>query len=407
VLPQEIPLRLETSSVAKLSLGSKRDAIFFDDDLTGFGHRLRLASNGRTLRSWIVQYRAGSRTRRVLLGAADVLTAKQAREAAKAVLAKVTLGQDPAGERADRASKDRVTFKALADQYLAWKETQVRASTFRATKNYLSGDYFRPLHAKAIDSVSRKDVAACILAATRKHGMAAAALARAALSAFFTWDMQQGFAEANPVIGTAMPKQNAPRDRILSDAELSKVWLACDDSDFGRIVRLLILTGCRRSEVGGMAWSELDFEGGSWTIPKERSKNARAHVLPLMPLMLKVLDGVPQRFERDQLFGERFAGGFSQWDQDKSKFDQQIDISEPWRLHDIRRSVATKMADIGIAPHIIETILNHVSGHKSGVAGIYNRSSYEREVRAALALWEDHINALVSGKARRVIPLHA
>jgi integrase len=407
VLPQEIPLRLETSSVAKLSLGGKRDVIHFDDDLTGFGHRLRLGSSGRVLRSWVVQYRVGGRTRRVLLGAADVLTAKQAREAAKAVLAKVTLGQDPAGERADRASKDRLTFKALADEYLAWKGTQVRASTFRATKNYMRGDYFRPLHAKAIDSVSRKDVAACIVAAARKHGMAAAGLARAALGAFFTWNMQQGLAEANPVIGTAMPKQNAPRDRILSDAELSKVWLACDDSDFGRIVRLLILTGCRRSEVGGMAWSELDFEGGTWTIPKERSKNDRAHTLPLMPLMLKVLDGVPQRFERDQLFGERFAGGFSQWDQDKSKFDQRLDISEPWRLHDIRRSVATKMADIGIAPHVIETILNHVSGHKSGVAGIYNRSSYEREVRAALALWEDHVNTLVAGGKRKVIPLHA
>jgi integrase len=398
-------MRLETSTVAKLSLGGKRDVIYFDDDLTGFGHRLRLAGDGGVLRSWIVQYRQQGRTRRVLLGAADVLSAKQAREAAKKVLAKVALGQDPAGERADRASKDRLTFKALVVEYLTWKQSDVRSTTFGIIKNYLSGDYFKPLHAMAIDAIGRKDVAAAIIAISRKRGMAAAGQARAALSAFFTWNMQQGLAEANPVIGTTMPKQNPPRDRVLDDGEIVKIWHASADDDFGRVTRLLILTGCRRAEVGGMAWSELDIENGTWTIPKERSKNGRAHTLPLMPMALEIVRAVPQRMGRDQLFGQTHSAGFSQWDQDKGRLDARLDISERWILHDIRRSVATKMADIGIAPHVIEQILNHVSGHKSGVAGIYNRSSYEREVRAALGLWSDHLRTLLTGSERKVVPL--
>jgi integrase len=397
-------MRLETATVAKLSLGGKTDVIHFDDDLVGFGHRLRQGAGGKVLRSWVAQYRHQGRTRRVLLGAADVLTAKQAREAAKKVLAKVALGQDPAGERADRASKDRLTVKALVAEYLSWKETQVRSSTFRATKNYLSGDYYRPLYAMAIDAVKRKDVAACIVAITRRHGMAAAGQARAALSAFFVWAMQQGFTEANPVIGTAMPKQNAPRDRVLTDDELAKIWQASGDDDFGRITRLLILTGCRRAEVGGMAWDELDLEQGTWTIPAARSKNGRVHTLPLMPIALDIIKTIPERVDRNQLFGESYAGGFSQWDQDKRRLDQRLDLAE-WTLHDIRRSVATKMADLGIAPHVIEQILNHVSGHKSGVAGVYNRSSYEREVKAALGLWSDHVNTLVNRTERRVVPL--
>jgi integrase len=398
-------LRLETSTVAKLSLGDKRDVIHFDDDLVGFGHRLRLTGDGRVLRSWIVQYRHQGRSRRVLLGAADVLSAKQAREAAKQVLAKVTLGQDPAGERAERASKDRLTVKALVAEYLIWKETQVRPATFRTVKNYLGGDYFKPLHAMAIDSVSRKDVAACIVAAARKHGMAAAGQARAAVSAFFTWNMQQGFAQANPVAGTGMPKQNPPRDRILSDDELTKIWQASADGDFGRITRLLILTGCRRSEVGGLTWDDVDFEHGTLTIPAERSKNGRKLVLPVTSMMHGILAAIPQRVGRDQLFGERYAGGFSQWDQAKAKLDARLDIAEPWNIHDLRRSVATKMADQGVQPHIIEAVLNHQSGHRAGVAGTYNRSSYTKEVQAALATWHDRLRSIIDGEERKILPL--
>jgi integrase len=218
--------------------------------------------------------------------------------------------------------------------------------------------------------------------------------------------MQMGLAEANPIIGTKRPKTNEPRERVLDDGELVAIWKACADNDYGKIVKLLILTGCRRAEIGHMRWSEIDLERGTFTIPATRSKNHRQHVLPLMPTMREIITGVPRMASRDQLFGLRAAAGFTAWSWKESKpaLDERSKVRN-WTVHDIRRSVATKMADIGVQPHIIEAVLNHVSGHKVGVAGIYNRSSYEREVKAALALWSDHIRTLVDGGERKVVPM--
>jgi len=122
-----------------------------------------------------------------------------------------------------------------------------------------------------------------------------------------------------------------------------------------------------------------------------------------MPMMAAILADVPRMVGRDLLFGERSPAGFQSWDPHKAALDARSGVTG-WQLRDIRRSVATKMADIGVQPHIIEQILNHQSGHKAGPAGIYNRSSYEREVRAALALWADHVRTLVDGGERKVIP---
>jgi integrase len=171
---------------------------------------------------------------------------------------------------------------------------------------------------------------------------------------------------------------------------------------------LLILTGCRRQEIGGMFWSELDVERGTWTLPKERSKNGRAHTLPLPAMAWSVINAVPRIASRDHLFGVRAGSGFTAWAANKTALDQRLgDTVAPFILHDIRRSVATRMADVGVQPHIVEQILNHQSGHKAGPAGIYNRSSYEREVRIALALWADHVRTLITGGERRVVAVYS
>jgi integrase len=152
-----------------------------------------------------------------------------------------------------------------------------------------------------------------------------------------------------------------------------------------------------------MCWSELDLERATWTIPPRRTKNKREHVLPLMPLALDVIASVPRRVSRDQVFGSRSAEGLRHWHA-KAELDRRLGPTvAPWRLHDLRRSAATRMADLGVQPHIIETILNHQSGHRGGVAGIYNRSTYEKEKRAALALWADHVRTIVAGGERKIV----
>ena len=399
-------MNLNAKTVAALKLDGKSDVIFFDDAMPGFGYRLRLSHDGkRVLRSWVVQYKRAGATRRMLLGSAEVLSAEAARTAAKKVLGRVALGEDPAADRRERRDKDKLSLRSQVDDYLAIKARELRPHSLRDVTRYLTGPYFKPLHGIAIDKVSRKDVASRLVVIAREHSNVVAAKARDTLSAFFVRAMQNGIAESNPVVGTRRPQGNKPRERVLSDSELVALWNACKDDDCGRIFRLLILLGQRRSEIGGMRWSEFDNpeQPAAWTLPAERSKNGRAHTLPLMPMVADIINSVPRMVSRDQLFGARSEDGFASWNKGKIALDRRSGVAN-WTPHDIRRSVATKMADIGVQPHIIEQVLNHQSGHKAGPVGIYNRSSYEREVRNALALWEDHVRALVEGSERKLIP---
>jgi integrase len=399
-------MKLTAKTLPRALPEGKNDAIFWDSDLIGFGLRMRAASGGRILRSWICQYRnAAGRTRRKLVGSAVTLTAEQARAEAKKVLAQVALGGDPQGDKTARRQKDVHNLRGVVDDYLAAKKLQVRVRTHAENVRYLTGPHFRALHAMPVDQVSRRDVAGCLTRITADSGSITAARARSALSAFYAWTLGNGLAESNPVVGTFAPDAGKPRDRVLTDEELVAVWRASGDDSFGTIIKLLILTAARRAEVGGMRWSEL-LERGSWHLPVARSKNKRARSLPLPPLALSIIEAVPRRADRDQLFGSRSPDGLTHWHA-KAELDRRLGEMKPWRLHDLRRTAATRMADLGVQPHIVEVILNHHSGFRSGVSGTYNRSPYEREVKAALALWADHVRALVDGVPSKVVPLHA
>jgi integrase len=392
-------MKLDAKTVATLALNGKSDVIYFDEEMPGFGYRLRASAKGIMLKSWIVQYRRAGASRRMLLGPASVLDPIQARAAAKKVLAKVALDEDPQAARTERRTKDRMNVRSIIDEYLAAKD--VRPHTFRLLKLYLTGPYFKAIHGMPIDKVTRRDIASRLVAITREHSSVTAAKSRAVLSAFFTWAMRMGLVDVNPVIGSPQPRDAQSRDRVLSDNELAAIWRACEDDDYGKIVRLLILTGCRRAEIGGMAWSEFD---GSWTLPAKRSKNGKAHTLPLPPMAMEIINEVPRQVSRDQLFGSHSSAGFTSWANGKHALEARSGVTDPpWTVHDIRRSVATGMADIGIQPHIIEQVLNHRGGHRRGPAGIYNRSTYDREVRNALALWADHIRTLAEGGERKLV----
>jgi integrase len=398
-------MKLDTKTLATLDLpAGKVDHIIWDEDLAGFG--LRLRQGGR--RVWIAQYRpSGSRrTRRVTLGSIEKLAPAQAREGARKLLARVALGQDPQGEKEAKRAQSARTFRSAVESYLAAKQPDLRPVSYRIAKLYLlDGDYFRPLHPLCVSAITRPDIAARLSAITRTHSPHVSAAARRAASAAFRWFTEEGWTTTNPVVGTRRPTEPMPRDRVLTDAELVAIWNACDDDDFGRIVRLLILLGSRRQEVGGMRWSELDLAAGTWTLPADRSKNHRAHTVALPGAALAIIAGVP-RTHRDHLFGDRASDGFMSWHRGKQDLDRRLTGPvKPWRLHDIRRTVATGMADIGIEPHVIEAALNHYSGHRRGVAGVYNRSNYERAVKQALARWSEHVLALVEGRESNVVAL--
>jgi integrase len=398
--------KLDKRTVAALALPEgKNEEFYWCDQLDRFGLRLR-RSGPKVVRTWTIQYRRAGGTRRMAIGPAETLSPEQAREAARQKLAWVDLGQDPQADRGERRTKDKLSFRSVVAEYIEVKRDDVRPNTFRHVTGYLvRGPHFKALWGMPIDRITRKDVAAQLVTIARQSGRPTARQARGTLSAFFSWAMTMGLAESNPVIGTAQPKGNPARDRILSDAELAAIWNAADGSDdFFRIIRLLILLPCRRAEVGGMAWSELELEG-AWTIPAARSKNGRSITLPLVPMALDIINSVPHRAGRDQLFGAQHPKGFSSWDRAKKALDAKLDISA-WNVHDLRRSIATRLSDLGTAPHVIETLLNHWSGIRSGISQVYNRSTYEREVKQALATWADHVSTLAEGGEHKIIPLH-
>lgn len=402
-------LKLDPKTIPALALPKgKAEDFAWDTELEGFGLRVRRRTGGDLQRTFVAQYRAGGHSRRAKIGDADKITAMQARDAARKILARVELGHDPQAEKAARRQREARTFRATVENYLDAKQGELRPVSHRINKLYLTGPYFKALHPMAVTAVTRADVAACTRSILRNHSGPTAAAARRALSAFFAWTIADGLLGngANPVDGSHRPDDPMPRDHVPTDAELVAIWNACGgNGDFDRIVRLLILLGSRRQEVGGMCWSEIDLKAGTWTLPPARSKNGRSHAVALPPAALAIIQSVP-RTSRDHLFGDRASAGFTGWSNAKADLDRRLaDAVKPWRVHDTRRKVATGMADIGVEPHHIEAALNHFSGHRRGVAGVYNRSTYDNAVKAALARWSEHVLALVEGRKSNIVAL--
>jgi integrase len=228
----------------------------------------------------------------------------------------------------------------------------------------------------------------------------------AALSSVFSWLLEHRKVTANPCRGVRPPRPAKARDRYLSDSEIISLWHAAgaERPEFGNIIKLLLLTGCRLNEVAGMRWEELSEDCRTWTIPSQRTKNKRAHVVPLPELATCSLFG--QHRGSGYVFttnnGRTRVGSFNTI---KKRLDDRMRPAQPWRIHDLRRTAATGMAGLRIAPHVIEACLNHVSGARGGVAGVYNRNAYAEEKEAALSRWANHVENLVNNKSAKVVDI--
>jgi integrase len=210
----------------------------------------------------------------------------------------------------------------------------------------------------------------------------------------FRWCADRDLLAVSPCTKVKKPAKHNSRARVLTDKELSAVWAAASDEGhpFGTMTKLLILTCQRRGEVTQMRWDQLDLDRQTWTIPAELSKNGHAHVLPLTDHAKALIEKVPRTAEVVFPARGNSENVFSGFTRAKTRLDKSSKIAG-WTLHDLRRTGATHMASLGIAPHVIERILNHISGTFGGVAGVYNRFQYLDEMRAALTLWERHLLA--------------
>jgi integrase len=329
-----------------------RDVQVFDDELSGFG--IRKFESGKA--SYFVKFNVGAQQRRKTLGKVVRGNLKAMRLEASAILAKARLGTDVVAVARAAAAKNTTTLGELVPKYLDARESELRPKSLIETTRYLK-QAWEPLHALPIDAITRQNVVKVIDDVAENSGKVTADRARIALSAMFAWSIDRGYCETNPTMNIKARAQQTIRERVLSEAELVEVWKACLDDDHGRIVRLLILTGQRRSEIGYLTWSEIDAERRQIDLPAHRTKNNRAHIVPLSDEALALL---PQRSEtRGLVFGSG-AHGFGGWSRLKPELDARINKGrkEPmaaWVLHDLRRLFVTHISERGFAPPATST----------------------------------------------------
>ncbi len=372
----------------------KRDVHVADDDLPGF--YIRKYDSGK--QSYVVKYSlASGKQRKLSLGAAAPGRESEARKEASTILLKAKAGQDIVGEKQAIATKQSTSVKSLITKYLEKKSKEVSPRHLVEIRRYIEV-YAASLHPLAIDAVTRKHIVRLVdeIAEDEDKGPSAADHWKRAISPFFSWCIERCYIDVNPASNIKQRVSGGSRNRVLSEEELVEVWRACRDDDHGNIIKLLALTGQRKSEISELCWSEIDRDAAVIDLSEERTKNRKRHLVPLSPQALEVIDSIPARLNRDLLFGEG-VGGFSGWSRSKEALDRRINAArakagkEPlpaWTVHDIRRSVVTALNERGFAaPHIIEAVVNHVSGHKAGVAGTYNRAAYATEKRKALDAW--------------------
>ncbi len=407
-------IKFTKSVVAQIKLADgEKEKLYFDAAMPGFGLRLQ----GDSVR-WIAQYRVNGVTKRTTLGRRDAMDLEKARAAAKEVLSKAGLGIDTQAEKKKAKRSAQLTLGSVIDTYLEAYEPTVRPSTYRNARLHLK-THLKPLHALALDQITHADISARLTVLRKEIGVPTGDHTRIALSGLYGWAISEGLVNDNPVVRTRSSRlvkakagetPSGGRARTLSRDELSEVWNACQEDDFGRIIRLLILTMQRREEIAALEWSEVDREHSIIALPPARTKNGREHIIPISTAAASVLAGIEVREGREFLFGGSGKGAFSGFSKAKRLMDERIHVArlkaDPkakpmphWTIHDLRRTGATMMNEspplgLGIQPHIVEAVLNHVSGSRAGVAGIYNRALYLTEKQSALEAWGQFVTGL-------------
>ncbi len=370
----------------------------WDTLLPGFGLRV-----GARTKSFVLLYRFKSEKRRLTLGQYPSCKLSDAREAARAILRNVVDGIDPEAtqNQAPAAETSPIVRDALA-RFIT-RKVQPNRRDWREIQRMLRRDFERRFGDLAVASVTQRDINDLVGDVVDRGAGVQANRLLANLKLFFAWCAEQQYVQASPAAAISKPRRERPRERVLSTAELARIWRAADAQGypFGPIVKLLILTAQRRDEVAEMRWSEVDLDGALWSLPAARTKSAAAHQIHLSAAAVAVLKALPGGGAL--LFTKTNETPTSGWSGAKHRLDRRLmapgpEIGPPapiahWTLHDLRRSAATGMAELGVAPHVVDKILNHVQGTIRGVAAIYNRHPYGAERRDALDLWAKHVIA--------------
>jgi len=386
--------------VFKLEAPDTGEKVYFDkgkarDAVAGLSLRVRAAGSRR----WALYYRYAGIQKRLVLGDASAMDLDAARKRARQCRIVLDDGEDPAVERIEKRDAAKLLFGKIVAEYLEHRKGTARPRGFEATKRHLMV-HWKQLHGYPIGKVNRSVVAAGLREITKERGAVSANRARTTLAAFYSWAIKETYCDENPTSNTNVHKEK-PRTRTLKDAELAKIWLACGDNPYGKIVRLLMLTACRREEIGALRWSEIEREPKDWKIvlPASRTKNGVDHVVPLTAQAQAIIEQTHHVLGQDTVFAR--SSGFSDWSGSKAELDEACGVAD-WTLHDIRRTVRTGLGNLKdkdgkalVLPHVAEAVLNHLPPK---LVRTYDTNSYDSEKRAALEQWASHLMVEV-GKA--------
>jgi integrase len=369
-VPKTILNDIVLRSLAPLPRGQ---FVAWDSKLSGFGCRV---SQGGT-KTFILKHR----NRRITLGRYPVLSLADARNEAKRILAEFTLG---------RLRPQPMSMQKATGLFIEEKSKSSRPSTVASYERLLEKHF--PFTGQLTD-VSHNDVVHRLnrlktTPAEYNHALTGGKV-------FFNWCLKRRLVTENPFFGIA-PNARQSRTRVLSDDELRNVWNAAGEAGvFGTIVRLLMLSGQRRGEIAGLKKAYIDAKSRIITLPASLTKNGREHSFPYEHLTAELLQAIPGHDRPYLLSADGRQNSFVGWAKGKRELDKACPM-EHWTLHDLRRTYATGLAELGVAPHVIEKLLNHVTGTISGVAAIYNRFKYQDEMRKAIKLWEARLHGLIT-----------
>jgi integrase len=383
-----VPKRnLTAASVMRLKAPPGGQVDYFDKGYPGLA--VRVGGGGR--RTFVYFYRLNGKLQRMSLGTFPALELKGAREAWRIARADVDAGRDPSNPRPVRGFTD---FAGVLQDWL--HRDQEKNKSHDAIKRLIDKDVTPLWGNRQISSITRRDVRDIMEAVADRGSPITARRLHSHLHRLFRWavDQEKGGIQSNPAAGIIKPGEETKRDRVLTDKELAAVWKAAEHVGwpFGSAIKLLILTGARRAEIGELRWSEIHTN--TIALAGDRTKNGEAHDIALSKVAISVVKSLPNVAGSEYIFTTNAKTPVSGWSKAKSEIDKLAKIA-PWRIHDLRRTVATGLQKLGTNLQVIEAVLGHVSGSRAGVVGVYQRHSFDAEKRTALETWGKHVTALM------------